>query len=70
MIVTYFVLFPAPHLRPTEAVFWFMMQIAMIVGYFASYPANTWLLKNGLKEKMPESPEAVHVVDPSGRKAA
>jgi hypothetical protein len=32
--------------------FWFMMQIAMIVGFMTSYPANWWLIKRGLKEKM------------------
>ena len=32
--------------------FWFMMQIAMLCGFLTSYPANWWLLKAGLKEKM------------------
>ncbi|CCD87281.1 conserved membrane protein of unknown function [Bradyrhizobium sp. ORS 285] len=32
--------------------FWFMMQIAMLFGFATSYPANWWLLKRGLKEKM------------------
>lgn len=32
--------------------FWFMMQIAMICGFIASYPVNWWLLKSGIKEKM------------------
>ncbi len=58
MALTYFVIFPGPHLHVNEAAFWFMMQIAMLIGYFTSYPANVWLLKKGLKERMPESPEA------------
>jgi hypothetical protein len=29
-----------------------MMQIAMIIGFFASYPANAFLLKAGWKERM------------------
>lgn len=33
MAIVYFVLFPSPHLDPGLAVFWFMMQIAMIDGY-------------------------------------
>ena len=53
MALTYFVVFPGPHLHPTEAVFWFMMQVGMILGYFTSYPANVFLLKAGWKEKMP-----------------
>ena len=32
--------------------FWFMMQIAMLCGFVTSYPANWWLLKRGIKEKM------------------
>lgn len=32
--------------------FWFMMQIAMIVGFVTSYPANWWLIRAGIKEAM------------------
>ncbi|WP_024508878.1 DUF4396 domain-containing protein [Bradyrhizobium sp. ARR65] len=32
--------------------FWFMMQIAMMFGFLTSYPANWWLLKSGIKERM------------------
>lgn len=52
--LTYFVFFTSPHLKPNEAVFWFMMQIGMIIGYLTSYPANVFLLKRGWKEKMPQ----------------
>ena len=52
MALVYYVLFTEPHLRPGEAVFWFMMQIGMIIGYFTSYPVNVFLLKRGWKEKM------------------
>ena len=58
MALTYFLLFPKPHLDPGMAVFWFMMQIAMIAGFFTSIPANAWLIRKGWKEKMPP-------VDPS-----
>lgn len=54
MALTYFVMFPGPHLHPSDAVFWFMMQVGMIFGYFTSYPANIFLLKSGWKEKMPQ----------------
>ena len=33
-------------------VFWFMMQIAMIVGFIVSYPVNWWLIRSGIKEEM------------------
>jgi hypothetical protein len=52
MALSYFVLFPSPHLEPTETVFWFMMQIAMIIGFLMSYPANQWLLNKAWKERM------------------
>ena len=32
--------------------FWFMMQIAMICGFFTTYPVNWWLLRVGWKEAM------------------
>jgi hypothetical protein len=52
MALVYYVIFPEPHLEPNEAVFWFMMQIGMIIGFFTSYPANVFLLRAGWKEKM------------------
>lgn len=39
-------------LKKTDPVFWFMMQIGMMLGFLTSYPVNWWLLKTGLKEKM------------------
>lgn len=53
MALSYFVFFPHPHLNPGMAVFWFMMQIAMVVGFFTALPANAWLIGKGWKEKMP-----------------
>jgi hypothetical protein len=54
MALTRFVLFAEPtRIHPNMAVFWFMMQIAMIIGWATSYPANVWLLRKGWKEKMP-----------------
>lgn len=52
MALTFFVFFPHPHLRPTQAGYWFMMQIGMILGFFTSYPMNRWLIKAGWKEAM------------------
>lgn len=54
MAIAYFLLFPAPHLDPGMAVFWFMMQIAMIAGFFTAIPANAFLIRKGWKEKMPQ----------------
>lgn len=37
---------------PTSPVFWFMMQIAMLVGFCTAYPMNWFLIKTGVKERM------------------
>jgi apolipoprotein N-acyltransferase len=39
-------------LYPTSPVFWFVMQIGMILGFFTSYPANWWLVRKGIKHGM------------------
>ena len=54
MAITYYWLFPSPHLKPDMAVFWFMMQIAMIAGFLTALPANAWLIRKGWKERMPQ----------------
>ncbi|OZI61790.1 DUF4396 domain-containing protein [Bordetella genomosp. 11] len=41
-----------PDLKPTQASYWFMMQIAMIVGFGTTYPVNWWLIRRGIKERM------------------
>ena len=54
MAITYYWLFPSPHLKPSMASFWFMMQVAMIAGFLTALPANAWLIRKGWKEKMPQ----------------
>ncbi len=51
MALATFVLF-GHELEKTTPVFWFMMQIAMWLGFATSYPVNWWLLKQGIKEAM------------------
>lgn len=53
MALMFFVFFPAPHhLRPDSPVYWFLMQIGMIIGFFTAWPVNGWLIRNGIKEAM------------------
>ncbi|HWE85201.1 MAG TPA: DUF4396 domain-containing protein [Terracidiphilus sp.] len=52
MALTYFVLFPHPHLTPFSPVYWLMMQAAMICGYCTSFPMNRALIRAGWKEAM------------------
>ena len=52
MALMYFVFFPSPHLHPDNPVYWFGMQIGMIVGFATAWPANVWLIRRGIKEAM------------------
>ena len=51
MAIATFLIF-GHEMEKTNPVFWFMMQIAMLVGFLTSYPVNWWLLHSGIKEKM------------------
>lgn len=55
MAIAYFAIFAigfGAKLEINSFEFWFMMQIAMMVGFLTSYPANWWLITHGVKEKM------------------
>jgi hypothetical protein len=52
MALMAFVFFPDPHLHPDNAVYWFLMQIGMIMGFATAWPANVWLIRSGVKEPM------------------
>ncbi|OJW81697.1 MAG: hypothetical protein BGO69_14390 [Bacteroidetes bacterium 46-16] len=39
-------------LEATTTLFWFVMQLAMLLGFLTAYPANVWLIKKGIKEPM------------------
>ncbi|QHE50817.1 DUF4396 domain-containing protein [Pontibacillus sp. HMF3514] len=51
MAIVHFIIFTHPP-KPDEITYWFMMQIAMILGFITSYPANWWLVKKGIKDAM------------------
>jgi hypothetical protein len=51
MAIATFLIF-GHEIEKTNPVFWFMMQIAMLVGFLTAYPVNWWLLRSGIKEKM------------------
>jgi Domain of unknown function (DUF4396) len=52
MALMTFVFFPATHLHPDSAVYWFGMQIGMVTGFFTAWPVNTWLIRAGIKKAM------------------
>lgn len=42
-----------PHPLPKDSfAYWFLMQVAMVIGAFTAYPVNYLLIKSGVKEKM------------------
>lgn len=41
-----------PGLEADTALFWFMMQVGMIIGFITTYPANWWLIRAGIKHGM------------------
>jgi hypothetical protein len=51
MAIAVFAIF-GHELDKLDPVFWFMMQIAMLAGFFTAYPVNWWLLTRGIKERM------------------
>jgi hypothetical protein len=52
MALMYFVFFPGGALHPDSPVYWFLMQVGMIAGFFTAWPANVWLIHHGIKEPM------------------
>ncbi|AMR29507.1 hypothetical protein A0257_22030 [Hymenobacter psoromatis] len=51
MAIAKFVIFKH-ELKANDPVFWFMMQLAMLLGFITSYPVNWWLIKKKIKEAM------------------
>lgn len=51
MALNRLVLFTTPP-EPNTAAYWFLMPLAMAVGFATSYPANWWLVEAGVKEAM------------------
>jgi hypothetical protein len=41
-----------PPLGVDSPSYWFMMQVGMIAGFFTAWPANVWLIRRGIKERM------------------
>lgn len=39
-------------MTPAQPVYWFMMQVAMMIGFAATYPANCALVRRGVKHAM------------------
>jgi hypothetical protein len=42
---------PASH-KPSESAFWFIMSMALLVGFITAYPMNWWLVSRHMKHGM------------------
>ncbi|WP_079709019.1 DUF4396 domain-containing protein [Paraliobacillus ryukyuensis] len=51
MALVHYVFFTQPP-APSQITYWFMMQIAMILGFLTSFPANKLLVRKGIKHAM------------------
>ena len=51
-VAIYFFLISNRRLEATDSLFWFMMQIDMLLGLITAFPTNWWLIKRGIKEAM------------------
>jgi hypothetical protein len=47
-------------MEPTEPLFWGVMSLGVIVGFFTAYPVNVWMVAKNLKHGL------MHVEVPSG----
>ena len=47
-------------MEPTEPLFWAVMSLGVIVGFFVAYPVNVWMVSRNLKHGL------MHVDVPSG----
>ena len=55
MAIAQLVVFPAWLGGPVAidtAVFWAVMQLAMLAGFVTAFPVNWWLISTGVKERM------------------
>lgn len=52
MAIVYFVIFRDIPLEKDTWAFWFMMQIAMLIGFVCAYPMNALLIRLGVKKGM------------------
>jgi hypothetical protein len=44
-------------LRANNPVFWFILQIGLIIGFFAAWPASAWLIRRGVKVEPRPTPQ-------------
>ncbi|KAB1904935.1 DUF4396 domain-containing protein [Micromonospora sp. AMSO31t] len=44
-------------LRPSSPVFWFIIQVGLIIGFFAAWPPTSLLIRRGVKTELLGTPK-------------
>ncbi|MBQ0896910.1 DUF4396 domain-containing protein [Micromonospora sp. U56] len=44
-------------LRPSSPVFWFIILVGLIIGFFAAWPPSWWLIRRGVKTELLDTPQ-------------
>ncbi|MEV0425615.1 DUF4396 domain-containing protein [Micromonospora sp. NPDC050495] len=44
-------------LRPGSPVFWLVIQVGLIIGFFAAWPPTMWLIRRGIKSELLGTPQ-------------
>jgi Domain of unknown function (DUF4396) len=52
MAIVHYLLMPVHPPEANSPVFWFMMQIGMVLGFLTTWPANAFLIQRGIKMAM------------------
>src|ERR1700674_4628553 len=55
---------------PGELLFWFVMSLGVVAGFFVAYPINVWLVAKGMKHGLMtvrQEPRSEHPSDKDGR---
>lgn len=55
-------------MEPTEPLFWAVMSLGVIVGFFVAYPVNVWMVSRNLKHGLmhvPSAEEVARAAEPS-----
>lgn len=56
-------------MEPSEPLFWAVMSLGVIVGFFVAYPVNVWMVSKNLKHGLMHVPNAVDTAHPAEQSA-
>ena len=56
LVLAHDLIFPTV-LRANNPVSWFILQIGLIIGFFAAWPASSWLIRRGVRVEPRPTPQ-------------